>query len=182
MIGSMLGAKLTQDMNVRAKWRVPLDAQSRTGHKTWMSELSGSSTWMNKSCVWCSEQNQSILGANRTRHMNTWNEALDPRNEMEMRYDKYLMLGAKWSGWYVTPTAPLEPTMDGKKKKSICLSCLSFVQNLETWLRQVVLWVHPPASPELVPIQRGSIHLLQALLIYGTLLECVSSCGGTPGC
>ena len=36
--------------------------------------------------------------------MNTENEALDRRNEIEMRHDKYLMLGAKWSGWYVTPT------------------------------------------------------------------------------
>ncbi len=53
-------------------------------------------------------------------HMNTGNEALDCWNEMEMRHDKYLMLGAKWNGWYVTPTAPLEPTMDGKKK-NLCV-------------------------------------------------------------
>ncbi len=71
--------------------------------------------------------------------MNTGNEALNRRNEMEMRHDEYLMLRAKWSGWYVTPTAPLEPTMDGKKKKSMCLLFPSFVQNLETSLRQVVL-------------------------------------------
>ena len=38
------------------------------------------------------------------RHMNTGNEALDRWNEMEMGHDKYLMLGANWSGWYVTPT------------------------------------------------------------------------------
>ena len=36
--------------------------------------------------------------------MNTGNEAVDRRNEMEMGHDKYLMLGAKWSGWYVTLT------------------------------------------------------------------------------
>ena len=31
------------------------------------------------------------------------NEALDCRNEIEIRHDKCSMLGAKWSGWYVTP-------------------------------------------------------------------------------
>ena len=37
--------------------------------------------------------------------MNNGNEALDRRNEMEIRHDKYLMLRAKWSGWHVTPTS-----------------------------------------------------------------------------
>ena len=32
------------------------------------------------------------------------NEALDRRKEMEIRHDKCSMLGAKWSGQYVTPT------------------------------------------------------------------------------
>ena len=47
--------------------------------------------------------------------MNTENEALDRRKGLEMRNNKYSMLGGKWSGWCVTPTAPLEPNMDGKE-------------------------------------------------------------------
>ncbi len=33
-----------------------------------------------------------------TRNMNIGNEALDRRNEIEMRWDKCSMFGAKWSG------------------------------------------------------------------------------------
>ncbi len=51
--------------------------------------------------------------------MNTGNEALDRRNEMEMRHDKYLMLGAKWSGWYVTPTLFLKQ----RYQQSWCKDC-----------------------------------------------------------
>lgn len=71
--------------------------------------------------------------------MNTGNELLDCQNEIEMRYDKYLILKEKWGGWYIIPTTLFKSTIDRTKKKFMCLSCLSYIQIFETWLRQVVL-------------------------------------------
>ncbi len=45
-------------------------------------------------------------------NMNIGNEAHDRRNEIEMRHDKCSMLGAKWSGWYITPTKSFDHSED----------------------------------------------------------------------
>ena len=83
----MLRAEKTQNMNVKAKWRVALNARSWTVQKTCVTSnvlrvLTTSAPSIKRHIY-----SFMYLSHLAPTFMNTGNEALDRRNEMEMRLD-----------------------------------------------------------------------------------------------